>query len=100
MTWKGPAVDKIVAKEVLVTYIKAAVDFDLSPVVTTASTLVTMTMLHAPQQPSNITAMKLFVTSVRWRKPEAGKPMAMKVVQKMGYLFPEIFQRWMFLDIV
>ena len=71
---------------------------DLSPVITTASTLVTMTMLHAPQQQSNITAMKLFVTSVRWRKPEAGKPMAMKVVQIMGYLFAEIFLRWMFLD--
>ena len=91
MTWKGFAVDELAAKEVLVTYVKAAVDLDLSPVVTTAYTLVTMTMLHAPQQPSNITAMKLFVISVRWRKPEAGKPMAMKVVQIMGNLFPKIF---------
>ena len=69
MTWKGPAVDKLVAKEVLVTCVKAAVELDLSPVVTTASTLVTMTMLHAPQQPSNITAMKLFVISVETMSP-------------------------------
>ena len=99
MTWKGFAVDKLVAKEVLVTYVKAAEDLDL-PVLATASTLWTCTMLHAPHQPSNITAVKLFVRSVRWRKPKARKPMAMKVVQIMGYLFVEIFQRWMFLDIV
>ena len=48
MTGKGPAVDRLVAKKVLVTYVKEAVDLDLSPVVTMASTFVTMTMLHAP----------------------------------------------------
>ena len=52
MTWKGPAVDKVVAKKVLVTCVKAAVDLDLSPVITTASTSIGMQML----QPSNITA--------------------------------------------
>ena len=46
MTWKGFAVDKLAAKEVLVTYVKAAEGWDLSPVFTTASTLVTNTMLH------------------------------------------------------
>ena len=64
MAGKGFAVDKLAAKEVLVTYVKAAVDLDLSPVVTTASTSVAIPMLHAPQLPSNITDMKLFVTSV------------------------------------
>ena len=48
-------------------------------------------MLHVPNQ--LVAAVELFVTSVQWRKPEAGKPMAMKVVQIMGYLFAEIFQR-------
>ena len=46
MTWRGFAVDKLVAKEVLVTYVKVAEDLDLSPVVTTASTLVTNLILH------------------------------------------------------
>ena len=99
MTWKGPAVDKLVAQKVLVTYVKAAEDWDI-PVLTTASTFGTCTMLHAPNQPSNIAAVKLFVRSVRWRKPIARKPMAMKVVQIMGYLFAEIFQRFMFLNII
>ena len=31
-------------------------------------------MLHAPNQQSNIAAVKLFVRSVRWRKPIARKP--------------------------
>ena len=31
MTWKGPVVEKLVAKKVLVTYVKAAEDLDLSP---------------------------------------------------------------------
>ena len=55
MTWKGPAVDKLVAKEVLVAYVKAAEDLDdLSSVFTTAFTLMTNlnTLLHAPHQPS------------------------------------------------
>ena len=58
------AIDKLAAKEVLVTWVKAALDLDLSPVFTMASSSVAMPMLHAPMQPSNITAMKLFVTSV------------------------------------
>ena len=99
MTWKGFAVDKLAAKEVLVSYVKAAEDLDL-PVLATTSTLGYTTMLHAPQKPSNITAVKLFVQSVRRRKPKAGKSMAMKVMQIMGYLFVEIFQRFMFLDII
>ena len=92
-TWKGPAVDKVVAQKVLMTDVKAAEDLDLSPVFTSASALVTSAMLHAPHQPSNITSIQLFVASVRWREPKAGKPVAMKVVQIMGYLFAEILQR-------
>ena len=49
MAGKGFAVDKLAAKEVRVTYVKAAVDLDLSPFVTTASTSVAIPMLHAPQ---------------------------------------------------
>ena len=93
MTWKEPAVDKLVAQKVLVTYVKAAEDLDLSPVLTAASALVTSARLHAPHQPSNITSIKLFVASVRWREPKAGKPVVMKVLQIMGYLFAEILQR-------
>ena len=100
MTWKGPAVDKLVAQKVLMTDVKAAEDLDLAPVFTAASAFVTGAMLNAPHQPSNITSIQLFVVSVRWREPKAGKPIEMKVVQIMGYLFAEIFQRWMFLDIV
>ena len=100
MTWKGLAVDKLLSEEILVTYVKAAEDLDLSPVLTPASTLGTCTMLQAPHQPSNITAIKLFVLSVRRRKPKARKPMATKVVQIVGYLFAEVFQRWMLLDII
>ena len=95
MTWKGPAVDKLVAQKVLMTDVKAAEDLDLAPVFTAASAFVTGAMLNAPHQPSNITSIQLFVVSVRWREPKAGKPIEMKVD-----LFAEIFQRWMFLDIV
>jgi hypothetical protein len=63
-TWKGLAVDKLLSEEILVTYVKAAEDLDLSPILTPAPTLVTWTMLHAPHQASNITASKLFVLSV------------------------------------
>ena len=92
------AVDKLAAKEILVIYVKAAEDFDL-PILATASTLGTCLMLHAPHQPSKSTVVKLCVFFVRWRKPKASKPIAMKVVQISSYLFAEIFQRWMFLDL-
>jgi hypothetical protein len=36
MTWKGLAVDKLISEEILVTYVKAAEDLDLSPVLTPA----------------------------------------------------------------
>ena len=56
MTWKGPAVDKLVAKKVLVTCVKTAENLDLSPVFAAASTLSlplpepasTTAMLHVP----------------------------------------------------
>ena len=98
MTWKGPAVDKLVSQKVLMTNVKEAEDFDLAPVFISASALVTGAMLHVPHQPSNITSIQLFVASVRWREPKACKPMVMKVVQILGYLFAAIFQRCMFLD--
>ena len=47
MTWKGPAVDKLVAQKVHMTYVKAAEDLDLAPVFTAASALMTSAMLHA-----------------------------------------------------
>ena len=59
--WKGPEVDKLFANKVLVTCVKAAEDLDLSPVISTVSTSVANTMLHAPQQQSNITAIELLV---------------------------------------
>ena len=52
---EGPAVDKLLAKKVLVPNIKAAEDLNLGPITTTPPTLVTNSPLHAPHQPSDLT---------------------------------------------
>jgi hypothetical protein len=51
---KGPAVDKLLAKEVLVPDIKAAEDLDFWPFTTTPASLGACSMLHAPHQPSDL----------------------------------------------
>ena len=63
-----PAVDKLLAKKVLVPDIKAAEDLDFGPVTTTAS-VVADSLLHAPHQPSDLMPRKLIVPSVWRRQP-------------------------------
>jgi hypothetical protein len=94
-----PAVDKLLAKKVLVPDIKAAEDLDFGPVTTTAS-VVADSPLHAPHQSSDMTVTELIVPSIRWREPKARKPVAAIVVQVMGNFFPEIFQRPMLCNII
>jgi len=63
-----PAVDKVLAKKVLVPDIKAAEDLDFGPVTTTAA-VVANSPLHAPHQPSDMTVMELIVLSIGRREP-------------------------------
>jgi hypothetical protein len=94
-----PAVDKLLAKEVLVPDIKEAEDLDFGPFTTTPASLGGKSPLHAPHQPSDLTLTKLIVIPIWRRKPEALKPVAAIVVQVMGNFVPEVFQSPMFSDI-
>jgi hypothetical protein len=94
-----PAVDELLAKEVLVPYIKAAEDLDFGPF-TTPATVVADSPLHAPHQPSDLTLTKLIVFPIRRREPKASKPMAAIVMQVMGDFIPEVFQSPMFRDVI
>jgi len=94
-----PAVDKLLAKKVLVPDIKAAEDLDFRPITTTSASLGACSSLHTPHQPSDLTLTKLIVFPIWRRKPEALKPVAAIVVQVMGNFIPEVFQRPMFLDV-
>ncbi len=71
---KRPAIDKLLAKEVLVPDVKAAEDLNLRPLPTAAAALETSTLLHAPHQPPNLTFGELIVPSVGYRQPEPIKP--------------------------
>ena len=95
-----PAVDKLLAKEVLVPDIKAAEDLNLGPVSTTPAALVSNAPLHAPHQPSDLAVTKLIVLPIRRRKPKASKPVAAIVVQVMGDFIPEVFENRMFRDVI
>jgi hypothetical protein len=95
-----PAVDKLQAKEVLVPNIKAAEDLNLGPIVTTAASFGTCSLLHAPHQPSDLTFTKLIMFSIWRRKSKASKPVASIVVQVMGNFIPEVFQNPMLQDII
>ena len=68
-----PAVDKLLAKEVLVPDIKAAEDLNLGPITTTPASFVACSMLHTPHQPSDLTLTKLIVFPIWRRKPVALK---------------------------
>jgi hypothetical protein len=94
-----PAVDKLLAEEVLVPNIKAAKDLNLGPVTTTAA-VVADSPLHAPHQPSDLTLPQLIMFTIRRRKPKASKPVAAIVVQVMGDFIPEKFQSPMFRNII
>ena len=94
-----PAVDKLLAKEVLVPDIKAAEDLNLGPFTTTPASLGACSILHAPHQPSDLTLTKLIVLPIRRRKPKASKPVAAIVVQIMGNFMPQVFQNSMLSDV-
>jgi hypothetical protein len=94
-----PAVDKLLAKEVLVPDIKAAEDLNLGPL-TTPAAVVADSPLNAPHQPSDVTLTKLIVFPIRQREPKASKPMAAIVMQVMGDFIPEVFQNPMFRDVI
>jgi len=64
-----PAVDKLLAEEVLVTDVKAAEDLNLRPLATASAALKPHTLLHAPYQPQNLTFGELIVPSVGYRQP-------------------------------
>ena len=95
-----PAVDKLLAQEVLVPDIKAAEDLNLGPVSTTPASLWACSPLHAPHQPSDLAVTKLIVLPIRRRKPKASKPVAAIVVQVMGDFIPEVFENRMFRDVI
>jgi hypothetical protein len=95
-----PAVDKLLAQEVLVPDIKAAEDLNFGSFPTTPATFGACSPLHALHQPSDLTPTKLIVLPIRRRKPKARKPVAAIVVQVMGNFNPEVFQRPMFLDVI
>ncbi len=94
-----PAVDKLLAEEVLVPDIKAAEYLDFGPFTTPAS-VVAASPLHAPHQPSDLTLTKLIMLPIWRRKPKATKPVAAIVMQVMGNFIPEIFQSPMFHDVI
>ena len=94
------AVDKLLAKKVLVPDIKAAEDLDFWPFTTPAAALVANSLLHAPHQPVDMTITELIVLSIRRREPKAREPVAAIVVQIMGDFFPEIFQRPMLCNVI
>ena len=80
-----PAVDKLLAKEVLVPDVKAAEDLNLRPVTTASAAIGTSSVLHAPNQPPNLTCGKLIVPSVGYGQPKSIKPVgAAKVVHEVG----------------
>ena len=64
-----PAVDKLLAEEVLVPDVKAAEDLNLRPLATTPAALWTSMVLHAPHQLLNLTFGELIVPSVGYRQP-------------------------------
>jgi hypothetical protein len=76
--------------------IKAAKDLDLWAVTATTATSVANAMLHTPQQPYDITAIKLIVPSIRWGKLKAAQPVPAKFVHIISCFLSQVFERWMF----
>ncbi len=85
-----PALDKLLAEEVLVPVIKEYEDLKLRPFSTSESpaALVADSLLHAPHQPSDVTTIKLTVLPVWGKKSKAKKLVAAKVVQIAHYSRP------------
>jgi hypothetical protein len=70
------SVDKLLAQNVLVPYIKAAEDLNFGSFLTTPATFGACSPLHAPHHSSDLTPTKLIVLPIRRRKPKASKPVA------------------------
>ena len=95
-----PAVNKLLAKEVLVPDVKAAEDLNLRPLATAAAALGTRTLLHAPHQPPNLTFEELIVLSVGYRQPEPIKPIGTaEIVQEVGQFAPKVLENRMLHDV-
>ena len=95
-----PAIDKLLAEEILVPNVKAAEDLNLRPLATAPAALGTRTLLHAPHQPPNLTFGELIVPSVGYRQPEPIKPVATaKVVQEVGQFGPKVLENRMLSDV-
>ncbi len=89
-----PAVDKLLAVEVLVPNVEAAEDLNLTPLATFLAAPGTSTLLHTPHRPQNMTVGKLIVPSVGYRQPEAKKPVIpAKVIQEAGQFCPVLKNR-------
>ncbi len=97
---KRPAVDKLLAYEVLVPNVKAAEDLTLRPVATASAALVTILLLHAQHQPPNLTCGELVVPFVGCRQPKPTKTASkVKVVQEVGQFGLKVLENWMFCEI-
>ena len=95
-----PAVDKLLAEEVLVPDVKAAEDLNLRPLATTPAALGTITVLHAPHQLPNLTFGELIVPSVGYRQPEPIKPAGTaEIVQEVGQFGPKVLENRMLRDV-
>jgi hypothetical protein len=80
--------------------IKTAENMNLGPFMTTSAALNARSLLHAPHQPPDMMLVKLIMPPVRWRQPEATKPVAAIVMQVMGHFPSQKFQNLMFHNIV
>ncbi len=95
-----PAVDKLLAKEVLVLDVKAAEDLNFRPLATAPAVLGSRTLLHAPHQPPNLTFGELIVPSVGYRQPEPIKPVGtVEVIQEVGKFGPKVLENRMLHDV-
>ena len=95
-----PAVDKLLAEEVLVPDVKAAEDLNLRPLATTPAALGTRALLHAPHQQPNLTFGELIVPSVGYRQPEPIKPAGTaEIVQEVGQFGPKVLENRMLRDV-
>jgi len=99
---KGPAVYELLAEEVFVPNIKAAEDLNLTPFLAAArvETVVSNTLLQAPNQPPDITSSQLLVLSIRWRETKSTKPATVKIVQIMGNFLAQIFEMLVFTYVI
>jgi hypothetical protein len=84
---QGLAVYELIAKEVFVPNVQAGEDINPCPFESSsANEFATCNVLHASNQPLDVTVLELIVFSVGWRKPKSNKTGTVKVMQKMDNL--------------